>query len=71
MAESIKMPFGLRTLVGPRNHVFDNWLNVCIHDTTGVTTGCIVYTNIQPAVLCIQPVVKPVVQPGLTTGCIV
>jgi len=29
---------------------FDNWLNVCIHDTTGcqtgLTTGCIVYTNI-------------------------
>jgi len=46
----------------------------------GLTTGCIVYTNIQPvvkpvwqpvrqtAVSCIQPVVKPVVQPGLTTG---
>jgi len=45
-----------------------------------LTTGCIVYTNIQPvvkpiwqpawqtAVSCIQPVVKPVVQPGLTTG---
>jgi len=36
---------------------FDNQLNVCIHDTTGcetsLTTGCIVYTNI-------QPVVKPV-----------
>ena len=57
-------------------------LNDCIHDTTGcqngLTTGCIVYTNIQPvvkpvwqtvwqpAVSCIQPVVKPVVQPGLT-----
>jgi len=48
-----------------------------------LSTGCIVYTNIQPvvkpvwqpvwqtAVSCIQPVVKPVVQPGLTTGCIV
>jgi len=47
---------------------------------TGLTTGCIVYTNIQsvvklvwqpvwqPAVSCIQPVVKPVVQPGLTTA---
>jgi len=23
MAEQIKMPFGLRTLVGPRNHVLD------------------------------------------------
>jgi len=23
MAEPIKMPFGLRTLVGPRNHVLD------------------------------------------------
>jgi len=36
---------------------FDNRLNVCIHDTTGcqtgLTTGCIVYTNI-------YPVVKPV-----------
>ena len=40
---------------------FDNWLNICIHDTTGcqtglttsLTTGCIMYTNI-------QPVVKPV-----------
>ena len=59
-----------------------------LHDTTccqtGLTTGCIVYTNIQPfvkpvwqpawqpVVSCIQPlvkpVVKPVVQPGLTTG---
>jgi len=37
---------------------FDNWLNVCIHDTTGcqpglttgLTTGCIVYTNICPVV---------------------
>ena len=27
---------------------FDNRLNVCIHDTTSLTTGCIVYTNIQP-----------------------
>jgi len=34
---------------------FDNRLNVCIHDTTGWTTGCIVYTNF-------QPVVKAVVQ---------
>ena len=45
---------------------------------TGLTTGCIVYTYIQPvvkpvwqpvwqtAVSCIQPVVKQVVQPGLT-----
>jgi len=59
---------------------FNNRLTVCIHDTTscqnGLTTGCIVYTNIQPvwqlvwlpAVLCIQPVVKPVVQRGLITG---
>jgi len=31
----------------------DNRLNVCIHDTT----GCTVYTNIQPVV---QPVVQPV-----------
>jgi len=23
---------------------------VCIHHTTGLTTGCIVYTNIQPVV---------------------
>jgi len=46
-----------------------------LHDTTGcqtgcqtaLTTGCIVYANIQqPAVSCIQPVVKPVVQRGLT-----
>jgi len=45
--------------------------------TTGLRTGCIVYTNIQPvvwqpfwqpAVWCIQPVVKLVVQSGLTTG---
>jgi len=69
---------------------FDNRLNVFIHDTincqTGLTTGCIVYTNIQRvvnpiwqpvwqlAVSCIQPVVKLVVQPGLTinwtkSGC--
>ena len=46
-----------------------------LHDTTccqtSLTTGCIVYTNIQPvvkpvwqtAVSCIQPVVKRVVQP--------
>jgi len=46
---------------------------------TDLTTGCIVYTNIQPvvepvwqsvwqtAVSCIQPVVKSVVQPSLTT----
>jgi len=58
-----------------------------LHDTTccqtgcqtDLTTGCIVYTNIQPvvkpvwqpAVSRIQPVVKvvkPAVQPGLTTG---
>ena len=40
---------------------FDNRVNVCIHNTTccqthcqtGLTTGCIVYTNI-------QPVVKPI-----------
>ena len=55
-------------------------LKPSLHDTTccqtGLTTGCIMYTNIQPvvkpvwqpAVSCIQPVVKPVVQPGLTTG---
>jgi len=48
--------------------------------STGLTTGCIVYTNIQPvdkpvwqpvsqpAVSWIQPVVKPIVQPSLTTG---
>jgi len=43
---------------------------------TGFTTGCILYTNIQPVVKlvwqpvvsCIQPVVKQVVQAGLTTG---
>jgi len=39
----------------------DNQVNICIHNTTscqtGLTTGCIVYTNIQPV--------------GLTTGCIV
>jgi len=47
---------------------------------TSLTTGCIVYTNIQPVVIpvwqpvwqpsvsCIQPAVKTVVQPGLTTG---
>jgi len=47
---------------------------------TVLTTGWIVYTNIQPiakpvwqpvwqtAVSCIQPVFKPVVHPGLTTG---
>ena len=42
-----------------------------LHDTTCCQT---VHTNIQPvqpAVSCIQPVVKPVSQPGLTTGCIV
>jgi len=38
-----------------------------------LTTGCIMYTIIQPvawqtAVSCIQPVVKPVVKPGCTTG---
>ena len=63
---------------------FDNRLNVCIHDTAGcktrLTTGCILYTDIEPvvkcvsqlvgkpAVLCIQPVVKTVLQPGFTTG---
>jgi len=60
-----------------------NPLNVCIHVTTGcqagLTTGCIVYTNIQPvvkpvwqpvwqpAVSCIQPVVKPGCTTSLTT----
>jgi len=55
-----------------------------LHDTSccltscqaGLTTGCIVYINIQPvvkpvwqtAVSCIRSVVRPVVQPGLTTG---
>jgi len=42
-----------------------------------LSTGYIVFTNIQPvvkpvwqtAVSCIQPVVKPAVQRGLTTGC--
>jgi len=58
-----------------------------LHDTTccqtGLTTGCMVYTNIQPvvkpvrqpvwqpAVSCIQPVVKPVVQPvWQPVGCL-
>jgi len=43
----------------PAVYGFDNRLNVCIHDATGcqsgLTTGCIVYTNI-------YPVVKPVWQ---------
>ena len=62
---------------------FCGWLSFlkpCLHNTTccqtGLTTGCIVYTNIhpvvkpvwQPAISYIQPVVKPVVQPGLTTS---
>ena len=59
--------------------IFAGLIKPRLHDTTccqtGLTTGCIVYTNIQPvvkpvwlpvwqpAVSCIQPVVKPVVQP--------
>jgi len=80
---STKAPFTQYNLLSnPLSSGFDNWLIVCIpvHDTTccqtGLTSGCIVYTNIQPvvkpvwqpAVSCIQPVVKPVVQPSLTTG---
>ena len=42
-------PFTRYNLLSNR---FDNRLNVCIHDTTGcqtgLTTGCIMYTNIQP-----------------------
>jgi len=53
-----KAPFTRYNLLSNR---FDNQLNVCVHDTTGcqsgcqtrLTSGCIVYTNI-------QPVVKPV-----------
>jgi len=46
-------------------NLLSNWLsNVCIHDTT------IVKPVWQTAVSCIQPVVKPVVQPGLTTSCL-
>jgi len=49
-----KAPFTRYKLLSYRFH---NRVNVCIHDTTGcqtgLTTGCIVYTNI-------QPVVKPV-----------
>jgi len=53
-----------------------HFLKPRLHDTTGcqtsLTTGCIVYTNMQPVVLTtgcmfvytIQPVVKPVVQPN-------
>jgi len=56
-----KAPFTRHNLFSNR---FDNRVNVCIHDTTGcqtgMTTGCIVYTNIQPGCLT-----------RLTTGCIV
>jgi len=34
-----------------------NRVNVCIHDTTGLTTGCIVYANIK---LVVKPVRQPV-----------
>jgi len=47
---------------------FDNRVNVCIHDTTGcqtgLTTGCIVYINIQPVV---KPVWQPLWQPAVYT----
>jgi len=68
-----KAPFTWHNLLSNR---FDNQLNVCMHDTTGrqtsLTTGCIVYRNI-------QLVIKPVWQPGCltrlttgwTNGCIV
>ena len=50
------------------NRLFNNRVNVSIHDTTGcqtgLTTGCIVYTNI-------QPVVKPLWQPDWQpVGCL-
>ena len=50
-----KAPFTRYNLLLNRlSERFDNRLNVCTHDTTGcetgLTTGCIVYTNIQPVV---------------------
>jgi len=76
MQSHIYAPFTRYNLLSNQLSIrFDNRVNVCIHDTT----GCIVHTNIQPvvnpiwqpAVSCIQLVVKPVVQPGTTgwTNC--
>jgi len=50
--EISKAPFTRYNLLSNRlSNRFDNQLNVCRHDTaTGMTTGCIVYTNIQPVV---------------------
>jgi len=45
----IKAPFTRYSRLSNR---FDNRINVCIHDTTGCQTGCIMYTNIQPVVSC-------------------
>ena len=66
-----KAPFTRYNLLSNR---FDNQLNVCIHDTTGrqtsLTTGCIVYTNIQPVVKR-QTRLTTGLTTGLTNGCIV
>jgi len=58
----------LLNVVSPSNPVYT--ITTCCQTgcQTRLTTGCIVYTNIQqpvwqPAVSCIQPVVKPVVKP--------
>jgi len=41
----LKAPFTRYNLLSNRlSKRFDNQLNVCIHDTTGCQTGCIVYT---------------------------
>jgi len=58
--------YTIQPVVNRLSNGFDSRLNVCIHDTTGLTTGCIVHTAgcQQPVV---KPAVKPAVQPGLTT----
>jgi len=61
-ATDCKAPFTRYNLLSNRLlNRLDNRLNVCTHDTTGcqtgcqtaLTTGCIVYTNIQ---LVVKPV---------------
>jgi len=73
---NIKAPFTRYNLLSKRlSNRFDNPLNVCIHDTTGcqtscqavLTTGCIVYTNIQPNSGCSEQWLF--VQHGCQTGC--
>jgi len=55
--------YTIQPVVNRLSNGFDSRLNVCIHDTTGLTTGCIVHTNIQPVV---KPVWQPVWQPAVS-----